>query len=110
MPDELQDRVTRLEEHERHVWATLDRLADRQGELDGALVTLAEGLDRLEHQVSEMVAHSREVDTRIDKLAQRMDQLAASQINTNSRIDGLVSAIGEFIRAQGARQVPPANS
>jgi hypothetical protein len=77
MPDDLNSRVDRLEERERHVWAVLDALAVKQQQLDEVLAAIADAQVENERRFRETDERFRQTDARIDKL---------------------VSAIGEYIR------------
>jgi chromosome segregation ATPase len=68
--DNLNERVSRLEESENRAWTAIEALAEKQARLDDALVTLADAQIKTEQRF-------RETDARIEKL---------------------VVAIGEFLR------------
>jgi predicted nucleic acid-binding Zn-ribbon protein len=81
MPEKLSTRVGQLEEAEKRAWNAIERLADKQTELDGVMETLAEAQIKTEERFRTIAAENKERDSAAD-----------------ARIERLVSAIGELIR------------
>jgi hypothetical protein len=99
MPDNLDSRVSSLEEQQRHVWAVLDSIALKQEKLDDLL-------DRIAQAQFENELRFRETDERIrgereetQRRFREMDEHAQQRGRAlDERIDKLVSAIGEMLR------------
>jgi hypothetical protein len=90
MADDLNARVDRLEEHERHIWAVLDALAVKQQQIDEVLAIIADAQVENERRFRETDERFRQTDERFRR--------------TDERIDKLVSAIGEYIRKRDAEK------
>jgi chromosome segregation ATPase len=110
MADDLNSRVDRLEEHERHIWAVLDALSVKQQELDEVLAAIADAqaenakrFRETEQRFRETEQRFRETDERFREVAERFRETDERFRETDARIDKLVSAIGEFIRRDGEK-------
>jgi hypothetical protein len=75
MPENLNVRVTRLEDLAERAFMAIEALADKEAKLDDALCALADAQIKTEHRF-------RQTDDRVDKL---------------------VSAIGELVSRSGAK-------
>ena len=95
MPEELSDRVMRLEEGAGRAWAAIETLAHRQTALHDSLATLVDAQIKTEERF-------RETDARLEKLARETDarfrETDGRFRETDVRIEKLVSAIGDFLR------------
>jgi hypothetical protein len=80
MADNLNPRVTQLEESMRRAFTAIEALAEKEAKLDEVLVTLTEA--QIQSQQAQI------------KTEQRFQQ-------TDARIEKLVIAIGEFLRRNG---------
>ena len=102
MPDDLNSRVGSLEEHQRHVWAVLDALADKQERLDNALAALADAQAEFVRETDKRFQEHQERLKEHERLFQenerrRREDLERSR-ELDGRIDKLVLAIGELVR------------
>jgi chromosome segregation ATPase len=86
-PATLSTRVGKLEQSEQRAWNAIERLADRQTALDGALETLIEAQTKTEERF-------QKTDARLEKLAEEGKE---REKRLDERIEKLVSAIGVWI-------------
>jgi len=72
MPDELSERVARLEDNQARAWSAIERLAEKQERLDDVLVTLTESQIALTNQMTTL---SKDTDRRIADLVHAIAEL-----------------------------------
>lgn len=93
MAENLNTRVSRLEELMGRAFTAIEALAEKQGKLDDVLVTLTDAQIETEQRF-------RETDARFHEIAAHSRETDARFRETDARIDKLVSAIGELIRVR----------
>jgi len=86
---------------EARAWAAIERLADKQTELDGVIVTLTEAQIKLQEgqvRLQEGQAGLQEGQARLQEAQIKTEERFRE---TGERIDNLVSAIGKMLRNGG---------
>jgi predicted transcriptional regulator len=95
MPENVNARVTRLEESMGRAFTAIEVLAEKQEKLDDVLVLLTEAQIKTQERFKETADRLRETDQHLREIDQRSRE---RDRNLDERVDKLVSAIGEMLR------------
>jgi uncharacterized protein YukE len=98
LADNLNERVTTLEESMKRAFTAIEALAEKEARLDDALATLLESQIQMQEAQLKTEQRFQETDELFRQTEQRFRETDERFRQTDERIEKLVIAMGEFLR------------